>query len=300
MGTTMLKYRIYGLNAESQWTLPECRHAAQDCHADIRIYSAQVPAQGIDSASNNPWEQSIDGEFWFDVPEVARYWILNGNEIRIEPYPGADDASIRVFLLGSAIGALLFQRGLLLIHGNAIEVNGGCLVCVGDSGAGKSTLAAAFLQHGYRLLADDVVPVTEQGMATPGFPRIKLWGETARQLGIETKGLRRIMPDMDKYNVPLGERFCETPLPVKWVYVLDAKDENFTCLPYEGMNRFEPLHDNTYRVHFLDAMALKPQHLLQVAKLAGNIHMAKIQRPQSGFRINELVQFILDDIRKHP
>jgi hypothetical protein len=293
-------FKLYGLNADSQWVLPECLPAVLDSVADIRIYQGHVPAEGIESATNNNWEQSIDGEFWLNIEEVARYWIRHGKEIIVDPYPGADEESIRVFLLGSAIGALLFQRGLLLIHGNAIEVNGGCLVCVGDSGAGKSTLAAAFLQHGYRLLADDVVPVTEQGMATPGFPRIKLWGETARQLGIETEGLRRIMPDMDKYNVPLGERFCETPLPVKWVYVLESVDEGFACTPYEGMSRFEPLHDNTYRVHFLDAMALKPQHLQQVAKLAGNIHMAKIQRPQSGFRLNELVQFILDDINKNP
>ena len=291
---------MYGLTAESDWLLPECLSAEQGAEPDICIIKGLVPENGIDPLSEDMYEQSIEREFWLNIEEVARYWIRQGKEIIVEPYPDADEESIRVFLLGSAIGALLFQRGLLLIHGNAIEIDGACAVCVGDSGAGKSTLAAAFLQNGYRLLADDVVPVTEQGMATPGFPRIKLWGDTARLLGIETDGLRRIMPDMDKYNVPLGERYCNTPLPIKWVYVLESVDEGFVCLPYEGMSRFEPLHENTYRVHFLEAMALKPQHLQQVAKLAGGIHMAKIQRPQSGFRINELVQFILNDIRNHP
>ena len=296
----MPQFIMYGLTAESDWHLPECLPAEQGAEPDIFIINGTVPENGIDPLSEHMYEQSIDGEFWLNLEDVARYWIRNGREIIIEPYPNADDASIRVFLLGSAIGALLFQRGLLLIHGNAIEVDGACAVCVGDSGAGKSTLAAAFLQNGYRLLADDVVPVTEQGTATPGFPRIKLWGETARQLGIETEGLRRIMPDMDKYNVPLGERYCDMPLPIKWVYVLDSVDEHFSCHHYQGMARFQPLYDNTYRVHFLEHMALKPQHLRQVSKLAGGIHMAKIQRPKSGFRINELVQFILDDINKNP
>ena len=297
----MLKYRLYGLNAESQWPLPECALAEPESVTDIQFVRGLVPAQGIDSASDNRWEQSKAGDFWLNVEEVARYWIKKGKEIIIEPYPGADDESIRLFLLGSALGALLFQRCLLLIHGNAIEVNGGCLVCVGDSGAGKSTLAAAFLQHGNRLLADDVVPVDANGLATPGFPRIKLWGETARQLGIETDGLRRIMPDMDKFNVPLGERFCDTPLPVKWVYVLEPSEEDdFKLEPFEGMARFEPLHENTYRVHFLEHMALKPQHLRQVADLAGRIRMARIRRPKQGFRLPELVRFILDDIVRHP
>ena len=295
----MLHFIMYGLTAASDWLLPECLPAEQGAEPDIRIIKGLVPEMGIDAGSDDIYEQSIEGEFWLNVEGVARYWIRNGREIVIEPYPEADEESIRVYLLGSAIGALLFQRGLLLIHGNAIEVNGACAICVGDSGAGKSTLAAAFLQNGYRLLADDVVPVTADGLATPGFPRIKLWGDAARQLGIETAGLRRIMPDMDKYNVPLGERYCDTPLPIKWLYVLESVNEDFNCIPYEGMARFEPLHENTYRVHFLEAMALKPQHLQQVSKLAGNIRMAKIQRPQSGFRINELVQFILDDIRNH-
>ena len=297
----MPKFHLYGLVAESDWLLPECLPADQLAVPDIFIINGLVPKDGIDPLSKDMYEQSIESEFWLDVEEVARYWIRHGNEIIIEPYPDVDEESIRVFLLGSALGALLFQRGLLLIHGNAIEVNDACVVCVGDSGAGKSTLAAAFLQDGYRLLADDVVPVTADGLATPGFPRIKLWGDTARQLGIDTSGLRRIMPDMDKYNVPLGDRYCNTPLPVKWVYVLEPSERSdFALLPYEGMSRFEPLHENTYRVHFLEAMALKPQHLQQVAKLAGNIRMAKIQRPQSGFRIDELVQFILDDIAINP
>ena len=297
----MPKFHLYGLVAESDWLLPECLPADQLAVPDIFIINGLVPKDGIDPLSKDMYEQSIESEFWLDVEEVARYWIRHGNEIIIEPYPDVDEESIRVFLLGSALGALLFQRGLLLIHGNAIEVNDACVVCVGDSGAGKSTLAAAFLQDGYRLLADDVVPVTADGLATPGFPRIKLWGDTARQLGIDTSGLRRIMPDMDKYNVPLGDRYCNTPLPVKWVYVLEPSERSdFGLLPYEGMSRFEPLHENTYRVHFLEAMALKPQHLQQVAKLAGNIRMAKIQRPQSGFRIDELVQFILDDIAINP
>lgn len=296
----MKNYKLYGLIAVSQWSLPECLPASLDAVPDIIIINGLVPEMGVDTESNNSWEQSVEGEFWLNVEEVARYWIRHGREIIIEPYPGADDESIRLFLLGSAIGALLFQRGLLLIHGNAIEVNGGCLVCVGDSGAGKSTLAAAFLQHGHRLLADDVVPVDELGLATPGFPRIKLWGDAARQLGIETAGLRRIMPDMDKYNVPLGERYCDKPLPVKWVYVLEPDDGGgFALEPFEGMARFEPLHENTYRVHFLEHMALKPQHLQQVARLAGNIRMARIRRPSEGFRLNELVRFILDDVERH-
>lgn len=296
----MRKYRMYGLNAESQWHLPECLPLPDDCDADIVIKRGLVSPLGVKTGPDGSWIQAREDEFWIDIDGVARFLVSRGREIIVEPYADADEASIRVYLLGSVIGALLFQRSLLLIHGNAIEVNGGCLVCVGDSGAGKSTLAAAFLQHGYRLLADDVVPISEDGLATPGFPRIKLWGDTALRFGIETAGLRPIVPGMDKYNVPLGDGFCETPLPVKWLYVLEPSDEDgFSCEPFGGVDRFGPLHENTYRVHFLEHMALKPRHLQQVAKLAGNIHMARIRRPKAGFKIDELLEFIMEDIGRN-
>ena len=38
--------------------------------------------------------------------------------------PGASSRNVRVFLLGSAFGALLHQRGLLPLHANAVEVDG--------------------------------------------------------------------------------------------------------------------------------------------------------------------------------
>ena len=50
---------------------------------------------------------------------------------------------------------------------------------VGDSGAGKSTLASAFLNRGYQLLSDDVIPVSLSQnhipMVTPSYPQQKLW-----------------------------------------------------------------------------------------------------------------------------
>ena len=52
--------------------------------------------------------------------------------------------AVRLYLLGTCMGALLFQRKLLPLHGSAVVINGKAYAFVGDSGAGKSTLAAAF------------------------------------------------------------------------------------------------------------------------------------------------------------
>lgn len=55
---------------------------------------------------------------------------------------------------------LLGWRGMLPIHGSAVEIDGrGYLIC-GPSGAGKSTLAAGLVALGARLISDDLTGVT--------------------------------------------------------------------------------------------------------------------------------------------
>ena len=73
---------------------------------------------------------------------------------------GANEDHVRLYILGTCMGALLLQRKILPLHGSAIAINGKAYAIVGDSGAGKSTLASAFLNKGYQLLSDDVIPVS--------------------------------------------------------------------------------------------------------------------------------------------
>jgi hypothetical protein len=101
------------------------------------------------------------------------------------------------------------------------------MVYVGYSGAGKSTLAAGFMQRGYAVLADDVVPVDSLCRALPGFPRIKIWQDVADKLAINTADLRRIRPNTEKFNYPLGQLFTDQPLPIRWVYLL-GNDPQFS------------------------------------------------------------------------
>ena len=62
-----------------------------------------------------------------------------------DPAPGRDlyESDVRVFLLGSCIGALLHQRGILVLHAGAIHTDKGAVLFTGPWGIGKSTLLAA-------------------------------------------------------------------------------------------------------------------------------------------------------------
>ena len=303
-------YRAYGLTIASQLALPELvperlpvaldGPSGNAGPADVTIAQAPISRSGLpDGTQISPFAWVHEDTFWLEVPGVARFIVADGCRILFDPEPESDDASVRVFLLGSVLGALLFQRGLLLLHGNAIEVNGRCLVCLGPSGAGKSTLAAGLLQRGYRILADDVVPIDANCNAVPGFPRLKLWQDAASKLDMDTGGLDRVRPELNKFNLMIADRFCDTPLPVRWVYILSADPRGtFEVTPISGMKRFQPLRANTYRRRFMEGMALRPDHLARCGALASRIHLARVTRPRGGFEIDRLVDTLLADIEK--
>jgi hypothetical protein len=141
------------------------------------------------------------------VPAVARYLVANGQDIWIEPAPDSVEADVRLFLLGSAFGALLPQRHILPLHASAIQTTRGAVLFVGPSGHGKSTLLAALLQRGYAMLADDVTGITLDAaggaIASPAFPCLRLRADAAAKLQHSYEGLRHVRAPLDKYQLPV-------------------------------------------------------------------------------------------------
>jgi len=304
MTVSKANYSAYQLNFYSELALPEFLPppAGDDLTPDVRILLGDVSESGIPGGTQiGPFLWCDTESLWLRVPHIARFLVTGGSTITIAPEPGADEDSIRVFLLGSALGALLSQRGYLVLHGNAIRIGDQCMVCVGPSGCGKSTLAAGFLQRGYDVLADDVVAINSDCRAVPGFPRIKLWRDVADKLAIDVTHLRRIRPTMEKYNLPLQHNVAGEPLPVRWVYILGSDYiDDVRVEPVVGLEKFKPLYENTYRVRFLDGMGLEQTHLQRCGQLAGHVRLARIDRPKVGFKVDEFVDRILQDIRENP
>src|SRR5688500_4600828 len=246
--TTLYRYQMFGLIADSDMEFPELAPSDLDKASDISIRRGHIAIDEVRSvARQGPCSYTTNDpmRFWLIVPEVAHYQVNQGKEIIVDSLPNVDEASIRVFLLGSCMAALLVQRGLLVLHGNAIRIGDSCVVCVGPSGIGKSTLAAAFLKRGHDVLADDVVAVNDECEAIPGFARIKIWQDVADRLDISTEKLRRVRPGLEKFDLPLFDKFRSSPLPIKWIYILQSHNkQTFSLQNIMGMNRFEPLRNN--------------------------------------------------------
>lgn len=254
-GETKL-YGVFGLRLRSEIPLPELFPAAGPGEADVMIRFDRVEG-----------EHAITPEaIRLVIPKVASYLITGGSEIAIDPVPGCSERNIRLFLLGSALGGILHQRGLLPLHANAIEIDGRAVAFMGHSGAGKSTMAAWFLDRGYRVLADDVCVVTMDAAGRPlahrGIPRLRLWREAIEVSGRTVEDYELSFDDLDKYNVPTPRPEDTRPIPLAHVYLLrKAEDGASGVRRLTGVEAVDALVANTYRGGYVGRMGATRTHL---------------------------------------
>ena len=298
MNTAALtRYTCYGLVLGSEIELPDLGEPLPgDPEPDVVVRFGRLPGPpaGADPLPYGLWREGTSAGV--EIPDVARYEARDGREVVIDPVEGADPRAIRLFLLGSLLGAVMMQRDHLVLHGNAFRVGDACAVVVGHSGSGKSTLAAELDRRGYDVLSDDVVPVDPSGLAIPGHPRIKLWDDALERLGVATEGLERINDDHEKFQLPL-RRNEVGPLPLRWVYVLErhAGDE-LSLEPVHGATTFSLLHEHTYRNELVHGPGPVAQHLQQCARLVSVARVTRVRRPVETMTAQATADAILADI----
>jgi hypothetical protein len=291
--------RAFGLTISSEFSLPELYqidHAENP--VDITVTKASLTQLWSESAIPNKYFVVKKDMVLFRVPDVAIYLIENGQKITVDPVDGAHEDQVRLFILGTSMGAILLQRRILPLHGSAVAIDGKAYAIVGDSGAGKSTLASAFLQRGYQLLSDDVIPVTLSGdntpVVTPAYPQQKLWLESLQQFGMESGRLRPIFEREKKFAVPLTDQFAGNPLPLAGVCELFKTDEDSVAIvPVQKMERFHTLFRHTYRNFMIGRAGLMEWHFQMSAKMMKQIEIYQLHRPANRFTAHELADLIL-------
>lgn len=288
-------YHFFGLNFESSLPLLDLPEAGGK--PDVIIKLGNVPDHIKNAKIKGNWYQAGPGEFILRVDNVASYYVCNGAEIMIAPEPETSDLEILIFLMGSAMGALLHQRNILPLHASAIDIGGSGIIFLGPSGIGKSTIAAGFHQKGYAVLSDDVCATRASNgnvpAIIPGFPRLKLWADTLEKIEQDKKKLQRVRvaESFDKYFSPF-HKACMEPVPIKTVFLLNAADtDTFTISQLKGVKKIDLIMEQTYRPHFLEGMGDKQKYFKQCAAIAVHSKIFKIVRPENGFRLNELMDF---------
>lgn len=285
-------YLAYGLRIHTDLECPELRsHFIETENPDVTVQLLPASTEELDSLETSGYEVQ-PRVFRMHVPGVAQYRVEDGSRILITPFPNAQAEELRLFLLGSAMGALLYQRGLFPLHGSAVETSWGAMVFVGAQGAGKSTLAAEFHRKGYRLLSDDVCAVesTPEGLRIlPALVQFRLCSDAYERLGAP-KGARF---SVDKFVVPMGEGYCTHPLPLRAIHILsdhDSSTPKFEVL--HGFDRVQRLLENLYRPHFLKGQNTQGDLMRMAGLIAKKATMVSVKRRRDPETVNGVVPFL--------
>jgi len=291
-------YWVYGLRIHSELVCPELpRHPQQTGNPDVTI-EILTPAESASEAPANGHYEVRPGSFRLTVRGVANYRVEEGRRIFIEPLSDAQPEKIRLFLLGSVMGALLYQRGLFPLHGSAVATPWGAMIFVGTQGAGKSTLAAQFHRRGYRLLSDDVcaVATTPDGLRVlPALAHLRICEDAFERLGAPPAGRFEV----DKFVVPMGEGYCPDPVPLRAIHVLRVRDSESSTpevLPafqlLSGFDRVHCLLENLYRPQYLKGQETQGDLMRLAGLIAQRATMATVTRRWNPEEVDGLVGFL--------
>lgn len=292
-------YRLFGLTLHSEIELPDLGSVPIVPTPDIEIFRGSVPLPT--PRLSNP--QAVTGGAVISVEDVGRYAVFGGSRIVVDADPGVADRDVRLFLLGSAMGLLLHQRGLLPLHANAVALDGRAFAFMGESGAGKSTLAAWFYDRGFDTLADDVCVVRFDGdgqaIASPGLPRLRLWREALEASGRDASAFELSFTadsDREKYDVPIRGLAEPEAAPLAAAYLLERGDQ-FAVERLTGVAAAEAIFANTYRGGYLSMAGSSEVHWRSCLALTRTVPVFRVERRWGLDRSDDENKALLDHAR---
>ncbi|GAB5537300.1 MAG: hypothetical protein Rubg2KO_35490 [Rubricoccaceae bacterium] len=279
----------FGLTIHSELALPGLRTATGA--PDILIRRGKVPEPPGFPPSGIAHYQAdgTDALAWLDRARLR----VTDSKITVD---STDEAFAQQCVVGPGLGVLLHQRGMLVLHGAALDVNGQAVVLLGEKGAGKSTTAAALIARGHRLLTDDLVALDPSASAPtvlPGPTQMKLWPEAIEAIGLDAT----VTPFFDGLAKGIWAEAPTTarPTPLALVVSLGWGEPEWTDL--DGTGAFGALFGDVYAPRFLGAVAsaslMRPIH-----ELANGTSVARVTRPHQLESVADLVSRVETQVAK--
>ena len=219
----------------------------------------------------------------FEMPGVARFRCEAGERITVECAAGTSESAVAGYLIATALPALLWMRGDIVLHMAAAVLPGmsGAIAFGGASGSGKSTILHQLVAMGANMVADDTICVRFDGQA----PRVS---------GLPG-GYFLHDADVRAFQSVPSEQ-CLPSAPLAAVIMLGLRKSSGTAAFHalNGASAFEALLAGRHRPR-VPALLGRNEALLPVlARLSGNLPIHRWDRleDQQGVDPQELIRLI--------
>jgi hypothetical protein len=293
-GVRVPVYGICGLVVASEIELPGPACAASADAPQVVIRRGPTPESLPEPSASGPTWQMAGRQFLLCIPGIARFLITDGRELVVTPDSDASLADVPVFILNTAFGILLHQRGEVVLHASAVAVDGKAVLFCGSSGAGKSTLAAALAQRGYPVICDDLCALTLQGAGAPlaqsDGGQLQLWAQAIGRLGLAEQRGERVRPVLEKYRVA-PSAVVTRPLPLGAVYAVREARPPYAA-GIERPNAVDAavlLRRNAYRPLLIAEMGQRVSYFRAATAAADGAGVFHLIRPLDFARLPEVI-----------
>lgn len=287
---------------DSEIEIPELRATTGPGErlASIRLGGVPDGIPGAVSAGPGCWVSAC--EYLLEIPGTARYYVRNGNEVRLEIVPGTPLPNVTTYLLGSIFGALCHQNGLLPLHASAIGQAGRVTAFLGDSGAGKSTLAACLRERGHTIISDDICLLEQTEGRTRVIPVagwLKLWNQSLEYLGKAPQEEHRVFSTDDKFRVYLPGAPANPPATLERLVFLardDAAAAQPALLPLPLLDGIAGLMEFTYAAWVPVLSGSKSRLFQQCAQLMQHATAWRLAMPWGLERMPSVIDLLEREI----
>ncbi len=287
----MYCYTAYGLNIHSEIDLPTLARGSASPDVHVRRGKVNPPSEADGRAT---WTTRSDIYFRFEG--IGSVQISQGRAIVVDA-DNVDDRTTGLFVLGPAMGVLLHQRGLLVLHASAVTMNGGVAAFLGHSGWGKSTMAAAMVRLGASAFCDDLVAVSMTAsvpMALPGYPFLKLGLDSGAILGYKNGGIPPVLPDDDRRQIAVPTADPDVSVPLARIYVL-AEGDQLELEPLKPQDAAVELIRHSYASPCIQAAGMSAFNVKACAELVDRLPICRKRRPRRLDLIHEVAELVRRD-----
>lgn len=218
--------------------------------------------------------------FWFESPGgVQFHYRLGGRILAYYADPALED-EFRLYLHGTAYGAVAWLNDLLPLHASAVETKGRTIALTGPSGSGKSTLAAALCRKSFNLVSDDtlvLVPGSGGLAALPDGKPMKIWSDMLSVVGAERATPVTSVPG--KHFAPPNKSATEPARLGDLIFL----EQGETCRlePITGSAKFERLLEALYRGFVHVARGDRDHHTRLLVEMASKVRFWTLERPRN-------------------
>lgn len=288
-------YSIAGLAVASEMRLPGVSERPGG-PTDVELRCEAVPDRLASPVVSGPGWEVDTANFLLRLPGLGRLLAHSGRRLAIDPETGVDVQDLLALALSTGICALLYQRGVTVLHASAVSDGSRAIAFCGPTGIGKSTLAAALCSAGCGFVSDDVLAVrldsANHPTVTPDARQLKLHAPAVAALGLSERRQGAVRREVAKYYVePAGPR-ATAAVPLHAIYVL-LEDSRLDDLQFERLEALQAalvLQRNGYRPRLAKAMARVGNPLAVTAAILRHVPVYWLTRPKELTRLPQLIE----------